>query len=66
MTGCPIELRDSLRGGPSLLFHLLNFLLHESLGGGGTLSLLLDGQGKTFAQFLLATDVEVDSALLEA
>src|SRR6185295_14241991 len=25
----------------------LNFLLHESLGGGGTLSLLLDAQGKT-------------------
>jgi hypothetical protein len=42
----------------------LNFLLHESLGGGGTLSLLLDAQGKTYAQFLLATEVEVDESLL--
>lgn len=42
----------------------LNFLLHESLGGGGTLSLILDAQGKTYAQFLLATEVEVDEALL--
>ena len=47
---------------PNLL--ALNFLLHESLGGGGTLSLLLDAQGKTFAQFLLALEVEVDTALL--
>jgi hypothetical protein len=42
----------------------LNFLLHESLGGGGTLSLLLDAQGKTYAQYLLAAEVEVDEALL--
>lgn len=48
---------------PNLL--ALNFLLHESLGGGGTLSLLLDPQGKTFAQYLLATPVEVDARLLE-
>ena len=48
---------------PNLL--ALNFLLHESLGGGGTLSLLLDAQGKTYAQYLLATEVEVDAALLE-
>lgn len=43
----------------------LNFLLHESLGGGGTLSLLLDAQGKTYAQYLLAAEVEVDASLLE-
>ena len=43
----------------------VNFLLHESLGGGGTLSLILDPQGKTYAQYLLATEVEVDAALLE-
>jgi hypothetical protein len=43
----------------------LNFLLHESLGGGGTLSLLLDAQGKTYAQYLLAAKVTVDEALLE-
>jgi hypothetical protein len=42
-----------------------NFLLHESLGGGGTLSLLVDAQGKTYAQYLLATDVEVEAALLD-
>lgn len=42
----------------------VNFLLHESLGGGGTLSLLLDPQGKTYAQYLLATQVEIDSGLL--
>ena len=30
---------------PNLL--ALNFLLHDSLGGGGTLSLLTDAQGKT-------------------
>ncbi len=42
----------------------LNFLLHESLGGGGTLSLLLDAQGKTYAQYLLAAEVEADEALL--
>ncbi len=42
-----------------------NFLLHESLGGGGTLSLLVDAQGKTYAQYLLAAVVEVDERLLE-
>jgi hypothetical protein len=42
-----------------------NFLLHESLGGGGTLSLLVDAQGKTYAQYLLAMEVEVDASLLE-
>lgn len=42
----------------------VNFLLHESLGGGGTLSLLLDPQGKTYAQYLLAATVEIDSGLL--
>jgi len=49
---------------PNLL--AFNFLLHESLGGGGTLSLLLDAQGKTYAQYLLAMDVEIDSALVPA
>ena len=42
-----------------------NFLLHESLGGGGTLSLLVDAQGKTYAQYLLAAEVEVEAALLD-
>ncbi|HEV7397072.1 MAG TPA: hypothetical protein VGN86_11220 [Pyrinomonadaceae bacterium] len=39
----------------------LNFLLHESLGGGGTLSLMTDAQGKTFSTALLRMFVEVDN-----
>src|SRR5437899_13111417 len=38
----------------------LNFLLHESLGGGGTLSLMTDAQGKTFSMALLRIEIEVD------
>ena len=37
----------------------LNFLLHESLGGGGTLSLMTDAQGKTFSTALLRMMVEM-------
>jgi hypothetical protein len=37
----------------------LNFLLHESLGGGGTLSLMTDAQGKTFSTAMLRMVVEV-------
>jgi len=37
----------------------LNFLLHESLGGGGTLSLMTDAQGKTFSTALLRMFIEV-------
>jgi len=37
----------------------LNFLLHESLGGGGTLSLMTDAQGKTFSTALLRMKIEV-------
>ncbi len=36
----------------------LNFLLHESLGGGGTLSLKTDAQGKTYAAALLRMEIE--------
>ena len=49
---------------PNLL--ALNFLLHQSLGGGGTLSLLVDAQGKTYSQYLLSREVEVDEALYES
>ena len=31
----------------------LNFVLEQSLGGGGTCTLRLDAQGKTYAQVLL-------------
>jgi hypothetical protein len=40
----------------------LNFLLHESLGGGGTLSLMTDAQGKTFSTALLRMYIEVPDA----
>lgn len=43
----------------------LNFLLDEALGGGGTRSLRLDAQGKTFAQALLRVEVTVPAALLD-
>lgn len=39
--------------------HALNFLLHESLGGGGTLSLMTDAQGKTFSTALLRLKIDV-------
>ena len=37
----------------------LNFLLHESLGGGGTISLKTDPQGKTLSSALLRMEIEV-------
>jgi hypothetical protein len=40
----------------------LNFLLHESLGGGGTLSLMTDAQGKTFSTALLRMKIDVSDA----
>lgn len=40
----------------------LNFLLHESLGGGGTLSLMTDAQGKTFSTALLRMNIEIGDA----
>ncbi len=40
----------------------LNFLLHESLGGGGTLSLMTDAQGKTFSTALLRMEIEIGDA----
>ncbi len=47
---------DNLRG--------LNFLLEQSLGGGGTTSLLVDPQGKTMSQALLQMTVKVPASLL--
>lgn len=37
----------------------LNFLLHGSLGGGGTLSLMTDAQGKTFSTALLRMYIDI-------
>src|SRR5215470_14740047 len=42
--------------------HALNFLLHESLGGGGTLSLMTDAQGKTFSTALLRMEIELSDS----
>jgi hypothetical protein len=36
----------------------LNLLLHEALGGGGTLSLRVDAQGKTFGAALLRMEID--------
>jgi hypothetical protein len=43
--------------------HALNFILHDSLGGGGTESMKTDAQGKTHAQGLLQMEVEVPDEL---
>ncbi len=43
----------------------LNFILHDSLGGGGTESLKTDAQGKTHGQGLLTLEIEVPDHLLE-
>jgi hypothetical protein len=43
--------------------HGLNFLLEQSLGGGGTLSLMVDPQGKTLAQALLEMPVKAPAQL---
>lgn len=37
----------------------LNFILHNTLGGGGTVSLKHDAQGKTLAAALLRMELEV-------
>lgn len=37
----------------------VNLLLHEALGGGGTVSLRIDAQGKTYGAALLRMEVEV-------
>lgn len=38
----------------------LNFLLHNTLGGGGTVSLKHDAQGKTLAAALLRMEIETE------
>lgn len=43
----------------------LNFMLNESLGGGGTVSLKLDAQGKTHASQVLRMDIDVPEELLK-
>jgi len=43
----------------------LNFLLHESLDGGGTLSLKADAQGKTYSAALLRMEIDVPDGLVQ-
>src|SRR5437667_9541904 len=43
--------------------HALNFLLHESLDGGGTFSLKTDAQGKTYSAALLRMEIDVDDSV---
>jgi hypothetical protein len=60
--------REICRGGveryevPNLL--AFNFILKDSLGGGGTESLKTDAQGKTHAQGLLQMEVEIPDELV--
>ncbi len=44
----------------------LNFLLHGALGGGGTMSLMNDAQGKVFSTALLRMEVEVPDDVAKA
>lgn len=44
--------------------HALNFLLHGALGGGGTISLKTDAQGKTLSSALLRLELEVPDGTL--
>ena len=43
--------------------HALNFLLHDALDGGGTLSLKTDAQGKVYSTALLRMEIPVPVAL---
>lgn len=42
----------------------LNFLMHEALDGGGTLSLRIDAQGKTLGAALLRMEIEASESEL--
>jgi hypothetical protein len=46
--------------------HLLNFLLQDSLGGGGSASLRTDAQGKTHGLAVLRLVLEVPQEVLDA
>lgn len=42
----------------------LNFLLHNTLGGGGTVSLKFDAQGKTLSSAMLRMEIAVPDDLV--
>lgn len=39
--------------------HALNFVLHDALDGGGTISLRTDAQGKTYSAALLRMKIQI-------
>ena len=41
----------------------INFLLHKSLGGGGTKSLKNDAQGKTLSSAMLRMELEIEETI---
>jgi len=41
----------------------LNFLLHGALGGGGTMSLMTDAQGKVYSTALLRLELDVPDGI---
>lgn len=43
----------------------LNFILHDSLGGGGSETLINDAQGKTHAQALLKMTITIPKELIK-
>ena len=46
--------------------HALNFLLHGALGGGGTLSLKTDAQGKVFSTAMLRMVLDVPEDIVRS
>jgi hypothetical protein len=44
--------------------HALNFVLHEALDGGGTISLRTDAQGKVYSTALLRMEIRVPAELV--
>jgi hypothetical protein len=42
----------------------LNFILEDSLGGGGTETLIMDAQGKVHSLALLHMEMDIPDALL--
>ncbi len=43
----------------------LNFLIHNALDGGGTVSLMTDAQGKTFSTAILRMQIEIPDEVAE-
>src|SRR5690625_1661296 len=61
---------EGIAGGPVERFELpnlkaLNFLVHNALDGGGTISLMTDAQGKTFSTALLRMEIAVAGEIAE-